>query len=526
MKQVVSSVVGRLVVVSLLLCAAAALQASDVDLLDRMIKITDTKGTRYQLLKQVSQQSGYFFIYDSQLVNNNEVVKIRKGEYTIRNAIYAITGNNQLEISIVGRHILFNLPTPHNLTSNLQQTNARRFFTIRGVVYDHASQEAIPYVTVSINDAIMGTVTNQNGEFKITIPDSLRQSVVKLSHVGYESVTFQASSLRDKYMEFLLEPKIISLQEVVVRAVNPLHVMQDMLSEREHNYSSVPVYLTTFYREVIEHKKKNIDLTEAVLKVYKTSYQKTNATDQVKLIKMRHVLKKQESDTIFTKMRSGISSCLILDVMRNLPDFLTPKNGETPYVYAYTDMSVVDNRRVYVISFEQKKEVKEPLYKGQLFIDAENYALLEAHFDVNPAYVAKATDMFVEKKSRDFNLTLRRVSYTVSYKPSGDSIYYVNHVRGDLEFKVKRKRHFFSSALNLWFEMVNCKVDRENIKRFPRDERLSTRTVFSETKYKYDADFWEHFNVIVPEEELKELIMNNLGEVTPTPALGEADEEE
>ena len=46
------------------------------------------------------------------------------------------------------------------------------------------------------------------------------------------------------------------------------------------------------------------------------------------------------------------------------------------------------------------------------------------------------------------------------------------------------------------------------------EERLPTRNVFSETKHEYDADFWEHFNVILPEDELRQPIMNNLSEVS------------
>ncbi len=42
--------------------------------------------------------------------------------------------------------------------------------------------------------------------------------------------------------------------------------------------------------------------------------------------------------------------------------------------------------------------------------------------------------------------------------------------------------------------------------RFPRAERLPVHTVFSETDFKYDADFWGDFNVIPLEEELGKII--------------------
>ena len=81
-------------VLFVLLFVSVAIQAGGTDdVLSRLVKITTTKGSRYQLLRQVSDQTGYYFIYDSQVINNDEEVKVRKGEYTVRNAIHLITGN-------------------------------------------------------------------------------------------------------------------------------------------------------------------------------------------------------------------------------------------------------------------------------------------------------------------------------------------------------------------------------------------------------------------------------------------------
>ena len=97
----------------MLLFVSVAIQAGGTDdVLSRLVKITTTKGSRYQLLRQVSDQTGYYFIYDSQVINNDEEVKVRKGEYTVRNAIHLITGNEQIKIGILGNHILLSLPVP------------------------------------------------------------------------------------------------------------------------------------------------------------------------------------------------------------------------------------------------------------------------------------------------------------------------------------------------------------------------------------------------------------------------------
>ncbi|MBK5720898.1 carboxypeptidase-like regulatory domain-containing protein [Dysgonomonas sp. Marseille-P4677] len=510
----------RFIVCLLLFFTVTTLSADDGGILSRRVEITKNKGTVYQLLKQLSDQSGYLFIYDSQIIDNNKTIKIRKGNYTLGEAIYAITQNERLKINVVGNHILLRLDDNKEEQLNLRtvpaiETEKEPYFTISGKVYDRITNEPIVYSSVSINYTTINTVTNQSGEFRLIIPDSLNHSVVKFSHVGYDSQEIEAYLLDGQYVSLSLDPRVIPLQEVVVRAVDPLKELQNMKDSIKENYSSEPVLLTAFYREGIDYKKKNIDLTESVLQIYKTGYHSKPDKDQTKLIKMRRIVSKQEKDTIFTKMKSGIYSTLVLDIIKDLPDFIT-LGENTPYEYRHTDITTIDDRRVNVISFEQPQYVKEPLYKGELYIDADNSALTEARFEINPQFVEKATGWFIERKSRDIKLSLQEAKYVVSYRPSDDDKYYVSHIRGDIQFKVRKKGRWFSSPLHIWFEMVNCKTDTENVKTFNKKERLSPHKVFSETKYRYDKSFWGHFNVILPEEKLKETILNNLNEVTET----------
>lgn len=506
----------RVLICIVLLSIAIFLQADDGGVLSRKIQLPKSKDSVYKLLRQVSDKSGYLFIYDSQIIDNDKEVKIAKGEYTLREAIYAITGNRNLQISVVGNHILLQLPEVRK-ERTLQvvkevEPEKEKYITLSGTIYDQIVDEPLPYSAIGVNNTTIGTISNQDGEFKLILPDSLRHLSIKLTHVGYQSQEIEISLLDGHHVRFSLEPQIIPLQEIVVRAIDPLQEIKLMLDKRKLNYPQSSTYLTTFYREGVDHKRKNVDITEAVLKVYKTGYHVNANFDQVKLVKMRRIKSMLEKDTIFTKMKSGIHSALLLDVMKNLPDFLNPEEFDK-FDYTHTDISVVDGRRINVISFEQKEYITEPLYTGQLFIDSENQALVEARFEVNPKYVEHATNMYIEKKNRGINLTLQKVHYTISYKSSSDSIYYINHIRGDLDFKVRRKRRLFSSPLHLWFEMVNCKVDTSEVNGFSRKERISTQNIFSDTKYKYDKDFWGHFNVILPEEKLKELIINNLSEV-------------
>jgi len=514
MNQTINACIRCFIVCLFLLSITGNIQAARNDAFDRKVQLSRNKGTVYEFLKDISEQSGFLFIYDSQLIDNDRKVKIPKGEYVLRDAIYLITGNNRLQIDLVDEYILLRLPEVKNAVPkriNLKDT----VFTISGRLFDQDTSEPVLFASISILNTSIGTITNQDGEFQLNIPDSLRRSKIRCSHIGYESHEVDLSLLEGNHIDLAMRPQIVSLQEVIIRAVSPMQVLSDMLNHRAVNYASEPAYLTSFYREGIEYRRRNIDLTESVLQVYKTGYKNRAIDDQVKLIKKRRITDRQATDTIFPKMRSGINSCLVLDIIKELPEFINPAEG-TSYMYAHTGMNVVDGRLVDVIFFQQKDYVKEPMYKGEFFIEVESRALVEVRFEINPELVKKATNMFVDKKSAGLKIDLQQAKYIVSYKPAEDGFYYLNHVRGDIEFKVRRRRRLFSTPLHFWFEMVTCKVDTEHVKRFARNERLSPTRIFAETKHGYDKTFWEHFNIILPEEKLKDAIIENLSEVVIT----------
>jgi hypothetical protein len=490
------------------LLTALPLQAEEEGL-NRKIKLPQSKGTVYELLEKVTERSGFLFIYDNSVINNEQPANIKKGEYTVSQAIYEITGNPLLSLRISGSHILIqqspsaalpSLPLPDTAPSD-----SLRYFTIEGTLLDRYTREPVSYATIGIPSDAIGTVSNRNGGFRLRLPDSLRYACVQFSHIGYLIQEFEVQRLIDSERIFLLEPRVISIQEVVVRLVNPLRLLHTMLDNRDANYPKKPVYFTSFYREGVEHRKGVVNLTEAVFKIYKAPYTIAPSGDQVKLLKMRRISNEDEQDTLITKIKSGINACLMLDVIKNLPDFLLPEN-EYQYNYLHGDITVIDNRIANMISFEQKKGIKDPLYKGEIFIDAENSALLSARFEIHPKYVEKATDMLVTRKSKNLHIVSRQVVYTVSYKP-WNGTYYVNHIRGDLYFRIRKRNQLFSSTtLHTWFEMATCKIETENITRFTRNETLQTRTIFAETNFNYDNDFWGNFNIILPEEKLNEAL--------------------
>ena len=482
------------------------MRADGSDVLERIVRLPKIKGTVYSLLSDVSQQSGYMFIYDSKVIDNDAVVKIKGGERSIRQAVYDIVGDTGLEFQVIGTHILITLPSEKKI--HIQQDSIPKQpvnFVIIGTLLDKETGIPISSATVGVRGTSIGSITNQNGDFKLSLPDSLKNDSITFSHIGYLSQDIEFALLIGRHNILSLEPKVVPLQEVVIRRSDPKKLLREMIERRNKNYSHTPVYLTTFYREGVQLKNKFQNLSEAVFKVYKTSSY-SSVPDQVKLLKMSRLSNVEAKDSLLVKVKSGIQACFQMDIMKDMPSFLIPDAGDNGYLYTSQGVTFIDDRCVNVIHFAQKKEIIEPLYCGDLYIDAETNALLQARFEVDPQRVKKASEMFVERRTHGIQIIPQKVVYTISYKP-WQGIYYIHHIRGDLSFKVKRRRLLSASPqMQIWFEMITCKVDTEQVTAFPRAERLPTRTIFSDLNFKYDEDFWRDFNVIPLEEELGKLI--------------------
>ena len=448
-------------------------------------------------------------MYDSKVINSNRTVRIPAGAYSLKDAIARATGDNGIRTKIFGNHILL-YKKEDDAAAKTEAVSFPNFpapahITLEGAVMERESGEPIAFCAVRIVENGMGTVTNQNGQFILKIPDSLQNAYIHFSHIGYEAQFVPAALLAENKADVYLVTRFIPLEAVIIRLVNPQKLIKDMLSARADNYSEKPHYLTTFYREGVDFKRGFANLTEAVFRVFKSGYGSMQI-DQVKMVKMRTISNQQLSDTVVMKMKAGVNACLTLDIINNLPDFLI-LNDENMYHYTKIAMAVTNERLAHVVAFEQKPGIRGPLYKGELYIDEENFALLHARFQIHPDYIKQAQSMLVVRQSKNVEIIPQEASYSVTYQ-QWNGKYYMNHTRGDLTFRVRKKKFLSgNSTVHTWFEMATCHIDTLNVRRFSLRESQSTQNILSETNYVYDASFWEDFNIIPPEEKLSDAIL-------------------
>lgn len=94
---------------------------------------------------------------------------------------------------------------------------------VNGKLKDGVSQKPILLANIGIPNRIIGTLSNDSGEFKIVIPDSLKEEKLKISVIGYESKEIKISEF-SSYKEVFLNPAPVKLNEVTIVSSKKLKV--------------------------------------------------------------------------------------------------------------------------------------------------------------------------------------------------------------------------------------------------------------------------------------------------------------
>lgn len=476
--------------------------SSQTSVFDQEILLPRQYSTLYSIFNQISSQTDYFFVYDTDIISSDKKVRIREENKTLTSWLEEIIDDPRLKFNIIENYILLYLPQEEDVQIPEPDDREKDMIVLEGRVIDEESKEPISYAIVAIRGETYGITTNSDGLFTLKIPDDYHDRHVYVSHLGYQSQYLPVELFDNARLEILMKTEYIPILEVLIRYYDPLVILTDALRKIRENYSQEPSYLYSFYREGVHRNNKIINYSEAFFQIYKASYTRLLDQDQVRLLQSRTISNIDQSDTLILKIRAGVKSSLFLDIVKNIPNFLDPEFLED-YDFKHSTLVSRDGKRAYAISFEQKAYITNPLYTGLLYIDMESHAFLGADFEVHPKYISKADNQFRATRNKDYRANVEKAAYSVSYKYYNGR-YYLNHVRADLDFRYRRRYRLFSNNYQVFVELVTSKIGNDNVARFERSDVLHTGRVFSDGNHAYDPDFWRGYSIITPEQHITE----------------------
>jgi TonB-linked SusC/RagA family outer membrane protein len=184
---------------------AACLQVSAKT--DAQITVTAKNATLREVFKQLQQQTGYDFLYSSDLLKQAGRVTVDVKNVSLETALQQCLKDKQLTYSIVDRTIIIK-PAPQLHTEAAIPPPP---IEVRGRVINEKG-EPVEGVTVTVKGSAKATATDANGVFVLT---EIKNTDV-LVFTGVQIETAEIKVNNRTILEVTLKDKITTIQEVTV----------------------------------------------------------------------------------------------------------------------------------------------------------------------------------------------------------------------------------------------------------------------------------------------------------------------
>jgi len=381
------------------------------------------------------------------------------------------------------------------------QTDSLRF-VVRGSVVDADNGRPLSYVSVTLPGTNYATVTNADGTFVIK-SDSEPHSVT-FSLLGYKVATVPAD--RDKDMRVFLSRGPFTLDPATVLTGDPYTILRTAIYKIQDNCPSEPELFDCFYRETAQKRQRFIYISEAVTKMYKTSFRPNIGFDRMAVEKSRLLTSPRRADTLAIKVMGGPTQAVDLDVVKNRMLVLNEQDLDN-YYFTMLEPEMIDDRRQIVIGVEPARDLEYALHTGRIYIDQETLSFTRIELSLDMSDPDKATRVMLVRKPSDIRFKPKEMTLLLNYKREDDKSR-LSYVRTVFRFDCDARRRLWRTEFTAVAEMVvTNRYIGEAVVPIDRKESFRSHDVLADKTQMYaDPDFWKDYNIIEPTESLEHAI--------------------
>ena len=388
-------------------------------------------------------------------------------------------------------------------------SSGQDYFKISGRVLDNETKQPLYFASICIAGNRIGTVSNINGNFLLKIPNRFKEDTLYISFMGFTPRKILLTEIHDFYIEVALEPMYFHVKEVVIRSFSPKEIIKQAIAKIPENYPEFPVNFLAFYREDIRENGKYIQFIEAVLGIYKGSYNNKKDNDCLKIIKGRQKLDVIESLIWdYIKFINGPYEMIRSDVAKYPTNFITVAQSKINFLnekhFKYYDYQLLRKKRkenddIYVIEFKPKKIPKKALFEGYICIDRKTLAFtsLNYTFSANRINKAKIISPYTENQLNEIDVYIKAIDFfnIVKFKPYGGK-WYLSNSKMEYHFLFIEKNQNYLSHITNVIDFVVTDIDSSNVQTFKKKNYIKMRQSLTEQLGEFDEEFWGNYNFI------------------------------
>lgn len=482
-------------------------QQQDGSVFERRVSLNAENQPLTNILNQISWQTRVYFSYDASQIDGNQKHTIQVIEKSLYAVLHELFNPEEFHFTELDNQIIIAKKDTEtvSLLSAKTDTVPTKYFFLRGKVVDEKKEEALSYVSVSIYNQPIGTITNTDGEFLLKLhPDNIKDAVI-VSSMGYAQVLLPAFELLDTDV-ISMKPVSIRIKEVKVTSISPENLLTNIRENIRKNYPVQINLMSAFYRETLRQDEKYIDVSEAVIEILKAPYDISSRSDIVRLIKGRQSPDVQPFTWLNFKLQGGPYTITKLDVIKTLETFIN-EDFQQAYQYNISDVIWYNEYPCYVLEFEPLISNFFPSYVGKVYVHRETFAIVHADFRFNRSGLKEATSIMIKRKPLRVKARPTFVRYQVDYKQYNGK-WYLKTARASVKIKIRSRKDKLNSEFHSVSELLITNIEPSELKRFTRQEIFSQRDIFVEMINDYDPSFWENYNIIKPNEDLVNALKN------------------
>lgn len=444
-------------------------------------------------LDSLSVRNDISFSYDASLVKGDSIINAHGDSVFLDKWLSKRLCNEDLEIHQMDRQIII---------SSEPARIPRQSVHIEGRVIDSLTQEPMGMVNIGVVGKTIGTASNRQGRFDFYLPGDFAGEKLVFSSLGYlrDSLIIPP---RDTSIVITLAETSVKLPEVLVKFVEPDDIMREVVRQKKNNYAEDPLILTSFFRESIQQDETYVDVSEAVIEIFKPPYYQDYALERVRFVKGRKGEFSGDMEIIDFKLQGGPFLFSRVDIVRQ-GGFLPDSEGNSVYKYSFKRMDYDHGRPVFVVGFEPHNDTGELLYEGEIFVDENSFAIVGATFEMTRKTIRKSREFLIRRDSRRFRTKPAFARYRIDYRPWKDK-WVLNSVRGEVNMKVIDRKKNIRTVFNTVSELLVTDLRPGDRKEFRWNDSFRANYILSDQIESYDQDFWSRYNIISPDESVEKI---------------------
>ncbi|MDI1316812.1 carboxypeptidase-like regulatory domain-containing protein [Flavobacterium sp.] len=369
--------------------------------------------------------------------------------------------------------------------------------TISGIIKDISSLVPIQSVSIGVSNSNLGTISNEDGKFRITLPEN--SSKIEFTHLLYNSETHTINK-NDSEIEILLTPKSFILDEVVINhrpgkelLINAIDASKEKL-ERS-------ILLNTYYREFVNVDTKYTSFSEGLVDYY---VKRKSGASEVEVRQSRVFDLKDEKASEREKAIQSVNLNDIRDAVTTAYNFKAVSKiiKDDNYFFEVETKTEENGNSIEVITIQPKAGVEEEqIYEGSVTYDAKTKLILEIDLRFSPEH---------KKFNILHNLIIAKAKFNdfarkTKFKIDGDK-YVMIYNQIKINFYMK-----FGKMINNTFESVYDMTTLDYAEgefKLAKDKKYKERSLF-ENGNKYTEEFWKKYNIVLLSDS-EEKIINSL----------------